>query len=61
MGYSTYKPAKPLRSSSQCMLVVQKIRTEGYGNFYFYAAPTLWNYLHSTYLKKADTVSAFQD
>lgn len=56
-----YKPGKPLRSGSQCMLVVPKIRTKGYGGRKFsYAAAILWNDLHSIDLKRVETVSAFK-
>ena len=42
--YVIYKPVKPLRTGSQCMLVVSKIRTKGYGGRKSsYAAATSWN------------------
>ena len=48
-----YKPGKPLRSGSQCMLVVPKIRTKGHGGRKFsYAAAILWNDLHGIDLKR---------
>ena len=45
----------------QCVLVVPKIRTKGYGGRKFsHAAATLWNDLHSIDLKRVETVSAFK-
>ena len=52
-----YKPGKPLRSGSQCIVVVPKIGTKGYGGRKF---SILWNDLHSTDLKRVETVSAFK-
>ena len=50
-----YRPGKPLRSGTQCMLVVPKIRTKGYGGQKFsYAAAILWNDLHSIDLKRVE-------
>ena len=51
-----YKPAKPLRSGSQYILAVLKIRTKGYdGRKCSYAEATLWNDLHSIDLKMEET------
>ena len=47
-----YKPMKPLRSGSQCMPVVPKIRTKG--RKFPYAATTLWNDLYNIDLKRMD-------
>ena len=55
-----YKPAKPLRSGSQSMLV-PKNKAKGYGGRNFsYAAATLWNDLYSVDLKRVETVSSLK-
>ena len=52
---------KPLRSGNQCMLVVPKIGTKRNGvQKNSYAEAVLWNYLHSTDLKRMETVFAFK-
>ena len=56
-----YKPAKPLRFGSQCMVLVPKLEQRGMSvEKISYAAATLLDDLHSIDLNRVETVSAFQ-